>query len=244
MDKPGPSRPPFSALTVARLSGPIVVPVDTLKDLHFLSQAKSVAEYERLFEGPYLVGHIVDREAFTAPLVSPWLVCTTLDGIDGYKSEPRVSHLWTPGSEREFPDPRHRRLITDLLRIDAEIGFAQNAFDLSYDQRSAMPGQAQRGPAWHRDGNAVRKGAPLSSLPRTYIVASTHGTLFLPDRDTCDWKGRPDDICDIEARASANGTLIEAEPYAVYMMAPEKTWHRGQTMSEGGPRTFLRLACG
>src|SRR4029077_5350222 len=123
----------FSMIAVADLSG-----------LKFLSQIRTEEEYLAQSNGPYLVGHIIDRETFTAPLAKAIALTGT----------PRAS-------EMEEMELAQQTLLQEMTLIDRMLDFNGDIDFFDYDQHRAEPGQAQRptSEVWHQDQGGEIQGS-------------------------------------------------------------------------------------
>jgi len=144
------------------LGGPVLELLPGLEDLRFLATLDTRQKYLEQSNGPYPVARIIDPESLTKPL---------------------------PGSKLEvgFRDDLNdgqAKLLDSIIALDQTLGFKQQRLYLTFDQRSAVPGKAQRFPnEWHVDNYDIFL-ANAVNFRRTYIVSSNAPTLYLREQPT------------------------------------------------------------
>src|SRR5216684_4499213 len=136
-----------------------IQPVENLHELRFLSEICTEEEYKAKCRGPYLVGHIADKKSFT-------------EGLNDYET------------------------YLETTEIDKFLGFNTKVFlpmpcDHLFDRKQTIKDGPQRAAAqYHMDNHRLVRTNPFSSfgerlqICRTYVSASSNGTLFLKEEFT------------------------------------------------------------
>jgi hypothetical protein len=209
----------------------LITPTEDLRQLSFLAKIRDQQGYDLLSDGPYLVGHIAEksRPAFAGLAL----------GREYYRKK-KDETLLDDGRRTIFQE----NLCAAISRLDLEIGFSPEGrrFYVSWSLNKPRVNMSQRSTCmWHQDFGG-RMAWP--NFNRSYIVASTDGTLFIRESIT---RAKPDwfDLnlglqSQITNSARERGLLLKGEDYGIYLV-PIETWHCSPFSVDGAPRVFLRL---